>query len=151
MFISCFLIFKSKAIVAMGRMFWVHFILNNFIPAIVNLSVCLYIFKHVIRHRRNIRRVTVAGIQENREKRIKVRKNKLFMYVVVTFFVLWVPFFISIIVYAVNESCSSLLALYIASLLVYINSLGNAFIYGLTNKVYRRSFIKVLTLKFQTE
>eukprot|EP00111_Clytia_hemisphaerica_P020939 TCONS_00061738-protein len=73
----------------------IHMSLSNVLPLVVNSVVYVYIQKQVLRHLRDIKSKRVnpgTTSNQNRESKRHYKKNVIFIYIMVTFFVLWIPY-----------------------------------------------------------
>eukprot|EP00111_Clytia_hemisphaerica_P020890 TCONS_00061607-protein len=124
--------------------------ISNILPLLINSMVYVYIQRLVYKHSKAINRQRVSVVKqstvvchENRQSRGTYKKNVLFLYVAVSFFVFWLPFICYEIAFIMNptrfDSCTYITQI-ILSCLVYLNSIGNVFIYGASSKPYRKAY-----------
>jgi len=128
--------------------------LNFVLPTFVNVALYGYIFKVVRQQNKRIRSLSVVASSLNKKQQLKKTdglqrsRNRVYVYVMAMFCILWIPFcffniytFINTPFYftCVGESLDSLF-----TALAFVNNAGNALIYTTSSSKFRQSLKKML-------
>ncbi|XP_066933164.1 neuromedin-U receptor 2-like [Clytia hemisphaerica] len=128
--------------------------LNFVIPSIVNFISYGYIFKTLLKHKlREIKTLQRRAGDDNSRKLKKkssvavarnLKNTRPFIYLGISFFVLWLPFIIYQLYLTFDQSfyytCEGELIDSTLSMITFGNCVGNVFIYGSSNKRFRNEF-----------